>query len=201
MIFRLFWPILLVSFFAGCAATGPGSIAEKGETVEQAQKKPAPKVDPKAMAAYASAVAALRAGNTSLAETKFQQIVKDYPNYSGPHNNLGIIYFHAGDVDKAKASFDKALELNPESVVSLNHLGIISRGEGEFEKAYEYYDRALKIDPDYAYVHLNMGILLDLYMGKLPEALDHYKRYQELSKEEDKKVNGWIVDLERRIKK
>ncbi|WP_455217668.1 tetratricopeptide repeat protein [Kaarinaea lacus] len=193
---RLLGVLLLVLFVAGCAATGPEPVPEKGKTVEQ----PAPKVEPNALAAYASAVAAMRAGNTAVAEAKFQKLAMDYPQYSGPHNNLGIIYYHAGKLDKAKASFSKALELNPKSVVSLNHLGIISRGEGDFKKAHEYYQKALEINPDYPYVHLNMGILLELYMGKLPEALEHYKRYQELSKEEDKKVTGWIVDLERRIK-
>ncbi|WP_455199252.1 tetratricopeptide repeat protein [Kaarinaea lacus] len=196
MNFRLLGVLLLGLIVAGCAATGPGPASEKGKTVEQ----PAPKVEPNALASYASAVAAMRSGNTALAETKFKKLAADYPQYSGPHNNLGIIYYHAGKLEEAKASFNKALELNPQSVVSLNHLGIISRGEGDFQKAHEYYQRALKINPDYPYVHLNMGILLELYMGKLPEALEHYKRYQELTKEEDKKVKGWIVDLERRIK-
>lgn len=193
---RLYGLATIVLFVAGCAATGPGGITEKGKTVEQVQ----PKVEANAMAAYASAVSAMRAGNTRLAESKFLKLAKDYPQYSGPYNNLGIIYFHEGKIEKARDSFSKALKLNPQSVVSLNHLGIISRGEGEFKKAHEYYERALKINPDYPYVHLNMGILLELYMGKLPEALEHYKRYQELTKEEDKKVKGWIVDLERRIK-
>lgn len=194
---RLYGVILLGLIVAGCAATGPGSMPEKGKAVQQ----PQPKVEPNALAAYASAVAAMRAGNNALAESKFQKLAMDYPKYSGPHNNLGIIYYHDGKIEKARTSFNKALELNPQSVVSLNHLGIISRGEGEFEKAHEFYQKALQINPDYPYVHLNMGILLELYMGKLPEALEHYKRYQELTKEEDKKVKGWIVDLERRIKK
>lgn len=197
MSFRPFGLILLGLLVAGCAATGPGSMSEKGKDVEQ----PQPKVEPNALAAYASAVSAMRAGNNALAESRFQKLAMDYPQYSGPHNNLGIIYYHAGKIEKARASFNKALELNPQSVVSLNHLGIISRGEGEFDKAQEYYERALQVNPDYPYVHLNMGILLELYLGKLPEALEHYKRYQALNKTEDKKVKGWIVDLERRVKK
>lgn len=194
---RMHFVILLVVFMAGCAATGPGDMSEKGKVIEQ----PEPKVEPNALAAYASAVASLRAGNNDLAESKFKKLANDYPQYSGPHNNLGIIYYHEDKIDQAKASFAKALELNPRSVVSLNHLGIISRKEGDFKKALEYYERALQVDPDYPNVHLNLGILLELYMGKLPEALEHYKKYQELNKEEDKKVKGWIVDLERRIKK
>jgi tetratricopeptide (TPR) repeat protein len=123
------------------------------------------------------------------------------PTFSGPHANLGIIYFHANKMEQAKSEFQKALQLNPENVVCLNHLGIISRNEGKFKQAYDYYEKALQIDPDYAYAHRNFGILLELYMGKLPEALEHYKRYQELTKEEDQEVKKWIVDLARRVKK
>ena len=70
----------------------------------------------------------------------------------------------------------------------------------QMEAARNFYEKALQADRDYAYAHLNYGILLELYMGKLPEALEHYKQYQALTKEEDKKVKGWIIELGRRVK-
>jgi lipoprotein NlpI len=59
----------------------------------------------------------------------------------------------------------------------------------------------LDIDPNYAYAHLNYGILLDLYLGELENALAHYQKFQQLTPEEDKEVTKWIVDLERRIER
>jgi tetratricopeptide (TPR) repeat protein len=185
-----------VAFLAGCAGTGSVTVPEKSAGAEHVQ----PKVDPKAAAAYAVALASMKAGNTDKAEQQFLQLTKDYPTYSGPYNNLGILYFQEDKIEQAKNAFNTALKLNPRSVVSLNHLGIISRRDGKFKEAQDYYERALKVDPDYAYTHLNYGILLELYMGKLPEALAQYKKYQDLTKVEDKKVKGWIVDLQRRIK-
>ena len=46
---------------------------------------------------------------------------------------------------------------------------------------------------------MNLGILFDLYLQDLEQALAHYRRYQELMSEENEQVAGWIVDIERRL--
>ncbi len=193
---RIVLTCTLVLLVAGCATTDSGDPQEKGK----AAVKFRPEVDPKITLAYEKALISMRAGNTSKAETQFKKLASDYPQYSGPQNSLGILYYRDDKIDEAVIAFNKALEINSDSVVSLNYLGIISRGKGEFKQAQSYYEKALQAENDYAYAHLNYGILLELYMGKFPEALKHYKRYQRLTKEEDKKVKGWIIDLERRIK-
>ena len=188
--------ITAVLLLAGCAVT-----TEPTRDVAAPAKNELPKIDPKVTASYEAALSAMRAGKTAQAEKALQQLTIEYPNYSGPQANLGILYFHQNELEKAKAAFQASLKINPKNVVSLNHLGIISRGAGEFEQARTYYEKALQIDPDYAYAHLNFGILLELYMGKLPEALEHYQQYQKLTPEEDIEVKKWIVDLGRRAKK
>ncbi len=188
--------ITAVLLLAGCAVT-----TEPARDVATPAKDELPKIDPKVTASYEAALSAMRAGKTAQAEKALQQLTTEYPNYSGPQANLGILYFQQNELEKAKAAFQASLKINPKNVVSLNHLGIISRGAGEFEQARTYYEKALQIDPDYAYAHLNFGILLELYMGKLPEALEHYQQYQKLTPEEDVEVKKWIVDLGRRAKK
>ncbi len=191
--------VFIVMLLVGCAATGPGSLSEK-ET-----SKLLPTVDPKITTAYEHALSAMREGNYAQAESALRQLIERYPSYSGPHANLGILYFRANKMEQAKSEFLQALNINAKNIVSLNHLGIINRAEGKFKEAFAYYEKALQVEPDYAYAHLNLGILLELYMGKLTEALVHYKRYQELAraenKTEDKEVMKWIVDLARRAKK
>lgn len=196
-----FWQIVfMVLLFAGCATTGPDS-----DVGRQQETKELPKVDPKIAAAYEHALSVMRDGKTAQAESALRQLIEKHPTFSGPRANLGILYFRANKMDQAKAEFQEALKVNAENIVSLNHLGIISRAEGKFKDAYAFYEKALQVEPDYAYAHLNFGILLELYMGKLTEALEHYKRYQELNKAknkaEDKEVTKWIVDLARRAKK
>ncbi|NOX76440.1 MAG: tetratricopeptide repeat protein [Gammaproteobacteria bacterium] len=193
---------LMALLLAGCATQGPSvEPQEKTQTAEQAL----PKIDPKASALFEKALTAMRKDKDAVAEKQLLQLTKQFPNFSGPQVNLGIIYYRAGKYDIAREAFNKALELNPKSVASLNHLGIISRNEGKFKESSEDYEKALRINPDYAYAHRNFGILLELYMGRLPEALAHYKRYQTLVKQqnnaEDGEVRKWIVELGRRIKK
>jgi tetratricopeptide (TPR) repeat protein len=189
---------LLLLLFAGCAGMGP---SDRPAGVGQMAKSSQPEVEPKIASAYEAALSAMRKGNDAAAEKGLLQLAEQYPEFSGPHTNLGIINFRAGNMDKATAEFQTALKLNPNNVVSLNYLGIINRERGTFKEAYGFYERALQIDPDYAYAHRNFGILLDLYMGRSADALEHYKRYQELSKEDDAEVKKWIVDLSRRVKK
>ncbi len=187
----------LTLFLVGCTATNP----KKDSGEQKSPKKTLSKIDPKLTAAYEAALDSLKNGNDKKAEQQLLQLTQQFPTFSGPHANLGIIYYRAGKIEQAKSSFNKALELNTENMVSLNHLGILHRREGKFEESYALYEKALQIDPDYAYAHLNFGILLELYMGRLAEALEHYKRYQALTKEEDIEVKKWIVDLGRRAKK
>ena len=52
--------------------------------------------------------------------------------------------------------------------------------------------------PNDAMTHYNLGILYDIYLGKTELALQHYRKYQQVLAEPDKRVGGWIKDLERR---
>jgi hypothetical protein len=56
----------------------------------------------------------------------------------------------------------------------------------------------LKLDAGYALAHRNIGILYDLYLGQPAVALEHYKKYLELTSDPDPGVDRWVVDLSRR---
>ncbi len=47
-------------------------------------------------------------------------------------------------------------------------------------------------------MHHNLGVLCDLYLRDLDCALAHYRRYQTLTEENDRRVALWIADLSRR---
>ena len=80
----------------------------------------------------------------------------------------------------------------------LRYLGLVIQEQGEFEAAEQEYLSALAIADDDPLTHHNIGILYDLYLGIPHLALTHYQRYQELTGEGDRRVAGWIVDLQRR---
>ena len=58
--------------------------------------------------------------------------------------------------------------------------------------------KAVTVSPEYPLAHLNLGILNELYFGRLPEALESYRAYQALTADEDALVARWITDLARR---
>ena len=58
--------------------------------------------------------------------------------------------------------------------------------------------KAVTVSPDYALAHYNLGVLNELYLQRLEAALQHFETYQSLVGE-DKQVERWINDLQRRI--
>jgi tetratricopeptide (TPR) repeat protein len=85
-----------------------------------------------------------------------------------------------------------------ESAASLNQLGVTLRRQGQFEQARAAYERAIALDPTHAAAILNLGILLDLYLGDAPAALARYQRYLTLSPAGDALVSKWVAELQNR---
>ena len=157
-------------------------------------------VNPKAQAEYQQAVSIMRSGQTQHAFKLFNSITKKYPGFSGPQLNIGLMHLRKNQLDMAEKAFKKAIHINRDNAVGYNLLGVVYRKSGEFLQAKESYHQALSKNPDYANAHLNLGILYDIYMGNLKQAVHHYEQYQRLSNNNDKKVTKWIIDLKRRIK-
>ena len=189
---KLLLLVVVAGVSTGCATTGQES------STEQQARKNLPPVDPLAKQAFDAALKAMADGDDAKAERILLKMTQDFPALSGPQANLGIIYYRAKKMDKAEAAFTRAVDINPSNAASLDYLGVIQREKGKFKEAEAFYQRAIKADPAYAAAHRNYGILLELYMGKLKDALAQYKKYQELSGGKDKLVAKWVVDLERR---
>ena len=149
---------------------------------------------------YEQAVTALKSGNTGLALELLVQVSNDAPDKPWVFTNLGLAYFKMQELDLAEQAFKQAVARNSKDAVALNHLGILLRQKGRFEDARNRYQRAIKIDSDYAFAHLNLGILFDLYLQDLERALKQYQKYQSLISKEDSQVAAWIVDIQRRLK-
>jgi len=175
--------------------------AGKAEPAAQAASKPAqaePAVSAESRGLYQRALAALAAGRYADAERGFLEVARREPRLSGPHANLGILYGRTGRPAQALESLQQAIRLNPDRAAYYNELGVVSRREGKFDDARRYYAKALDLDPGYAYAHLNIGILYDLYLQDAEKAVQHYQRYQELTPGEAGTVTKWIADLQQR---
>lgn len=152
-------------------------------------------------ATFSQAVSAMKAGQQQKAQDLLTQLINTQPNISNAHVNLGIIFLNKKSLEQAESAFNKALNINPDNIYALNQKGILYRQLGRFSDSRSAYEKAININPDYALAHLNIGILYDLYMHDLAKAIEHYKKYQTITKDKDEKVNKWIFDLQRRYKK
>jgi tetratricopeptide (TPR) repeat protein len=156
-----------------------------------------PVVDPQWRKAYEHALGLMLANKLPEAERELTALAERQPGLAGPYANLGILYFREGRTADAVKVLEYAIALNPRPAY-YNELGMVHRTEGRFEAAEQAYRRALELDPDYAFAHLNLGILYDLYLQQPDRALPHYERYRALAPGEAGTVEKWIADLKRR---
>lgn len=189
MLSKLFQPLFALIFIlqlAACSVT-----QEEVSSNASAIKNPV----------YIKAVAAMKSGNLNEARSLFLEVIDKQPGLANAHVNMGIIFLKNKSFEEAENAFNRALTINPNNIYALNQLGFLYRKQGDFSKAKTSYEKAIDINSSYAYAHLNLGILLDLYLYDLESAIEQYKIYNELSKNEDKQVEKWIFELERRHKK
>jgi tetratricopeptide (TPR) repeat protein len=145
------------------------------------------------------ATAMLREGNDAAAEVLFLELTESQPELAGPWTNLAHIYVGRGDQEEARRHLERALTANPNNCEALILMGVLARKNGLFSEAEEAYMQCTAAQPFFADAYLNLGILYELYMGRLGEALAAYNEYQSLIAEPDMKVAGWVMDLERRV--
>ena len=211
--------LLLLSLAAGCQfmpaseeaqtesastqpATGPAQAASEPAAVERLPNpylSDHPTVATAARQRFAAAIEALHKQQWQVAETDLLWLTENYPDLSGPYLNLALLYQHNGEDKKVEPAFLKAIAANANNIGAYNQYGIWLRGQGRFTDAEQQYLKALKKWPDSPESHLNLGILYDLYMGRLQPALDQYLAYQALQEKPDRQVQGWIVDTRRRL--
>ena len=127
-----------------------------------------------------------------------EKVIEQSPGVTAPFIDLGIAYQRIGDQEKAETQFKSALELFPGHPVACNQYGLLLRKNGKFDEARNVFEQALVEYPSYYPVHRNLGILYDLYLNDLTNALEHYETYNGYVTE-DAKVKIWIADLRIRL--
>ncbi len=156
-------------------------------------------VDPQIAAQYQRAVATLKSGDDNNALVQFQSVAEKAPQLAGAFINMGLIHLHKKRYQDAEQALLQATTVKPNDAVAQNHLGIVLREQGKFDKAGQAYQQALQIDPNYANAHLNIAVLYDIYLSDLPNALQHYEKYQSLTDNKDEQVPKWIADVKQRL--
>lgn len=171
----------------------------RGSAPRAASEQPLPEVSSRVATRFEQGVALLQEGRFEEAEDLLLSITGEQPELAGPWINLGQVYVALDRPDDARRAFEAAVAANPHSCPAHNELGLLARVSGDFEAAERHYLNCIERVPDDRAAYLNLGILYELYLGRLSEALVSYRHYQSLRSEPDRRVEGWVVDLERRL--
>ncbi len=196
MIIRLLFkvPAMLVvaTLFVGCTS---GQIRSQ---VEANVKSEVIEIPPQAALDFKAAIGLLNNEKIEKASDAFKKMIELYPQLAGPYANLGVIYSRQSKWSEAKDTLIEGSLRNPKNVKILNQLGLVYRHTGDFINAEKSYVTAIKTAPSSSAAYLNLGILYDIYMGKFTKASGYYQKYQSMQIKPDRKVAGWIVDINRR---
>lgn len=148
---------------------------------------------------FQEALALMKARQFPEAQAAFIALSRDYPTFSGPLTDLGILYAQGRQHELAVASLTRAVAANPDNAVAHNWLGTLHREQGDLLRAEQAYRKAIAVRPTYAQAHLNLAILNDVALHRPREALSAYREYQRLIGSDDVLVAAWIRDLETRL--
>lgn len=86
-----------------------------------------------------------------------------------------------------------------QDVVQINNQALSLKEQSRFREAAMLLRSGIESAPETPELHYNLAVISELYLLDLEAALAHYRRYREIAGSEDKRVAGWIADLERRL--
>jgi tetratricopeptide (TPR) repeat protein len=186
---------------AGCAANPSAipasrSVQDKSNPGSQENAE----IDAPVRADFDAAMKYLKAGEYEKGTALLNAVTQRAPGHATPYINLAIAYEKIGNLSAAEENLKKALDINPDHPVANTEYGLIYRKTGRFAAARKSYERALARYPGFLPARKNLGILCDIYLRDLECALTQYRIYG-AAVPDDKTVQIWIADLEKRLGK
>ncbi len=175
-------------------------IPKKGRKAEETPAiAPLPAIQPATEQQFARAVQLLEAGDFAGARPLLEELVASEPALAAPAINLGMLHAREGRWSEAEAALAEGYRRDPADAVALNELAAVQRENGRFTDAEATYRQALGADPAHVRTYRNFAVLLDLYLWRPAEALQHFETYVSMSGTADRQVSGWIAELKRRV--
>lgn len=197
---RQLYSLLLVAALVGCGPSAP--VRPDRAADQEAAPEALPVARPvisveRAGDELLAAIVLLKAGDFRQAEVNLEEIVKVRPDLVEAYFNLGWARFQLKKCRDAIPALQEGLKQRPAEIAAVNLIAICQRTLGQFAEAEKTYQQGLLLAPDNDKMHLNIGVLYDLYLFRPDLALEHYRRFQSLQKTPDARVAGWIALLER----
>ena len=182
-------PGLVEKYEAGVAAINAGNYQEAVTLLQAANNMDGSQ--PAIWSTLAKAYEGLKDYDSSL--EAYENAVMLEPNVA-IYQNMGNMWAAKQDMEKANEYYEKAVALATESDptaagttyynMAVNHIN-----SGNYKAAVPILLKAVEADPDHAEAHYQLGIVL-LGMNRIPEAVEHLKRYVELDPSSENAVTA-----------
>ena len=121
-------------------------------------------------------------GDTTGAESKFQEAVNMQPKNENLLVTAGDFYLQMGQTEKAKEMYQKILTINKDNENAYLGLGQIETYKGNWDNAAQYFEKALELNPDNTNIAFNIGVSF-YNQEKYKEAIPYLKKTIEIEKD------------------
>lgn len=106
-----------------------------------------PSIKPEARAWFLKGIDCIGRGLKVEAARCFYQAVREQPDYSDAHFNLGLAFQELKQLAEACACYEQVVRLRPDHASAWNNLGLAQRQLGQGQKAVESHRRAVQLKP------------------------------------------------------
>lgn len=183
--------LVLALLLSGCAGTPP--------LVDVSDGTKARAVDASTQRMFARALDAMAKEDWATAEKSLLAVTNAMPELSSPWTNLGIVYLRTGRTAEAASVLGIAVDHDPSDCPPRLVLAELAERARDYQKAREHYLACLEKEPDNRVALVNLGIVQEIYLGDLPDALQRYEHYRDVEPGDEARVAAWIADLSRRV--
>ena len=123
---------------------------------------------------FAEGEVAKQQGRKDDAERSFTAATQLDPNWSLPHNSLGLLRIDSKRYQDAVPYYQKAIDLDPTWEIPYNNMGSAYFLSKDYETAAQYYTTAIEKNPNWARPHYWLG---SIYQNKNwnAEAIEQYE--------------------------
>ena len=166
----------------GCATTPP-------------KDAEAPTADGASTSVFAAALKAQQQGDLAAARSQYLALVKAQPALQPAWYNLGLVALAQQDLTLAAEACEGGLKAAA-TARSYHLCGRVARASGDLKAAAEAYAAGLKLAPDDAELHLDAGVLAEIYLGQPQQALAHYQAHVAAGGSRSDEAKQWIELLQ-----
>ena len=124
---------------------------------------------------FALAVQNQQKNNFQVAESLYNEILKNDPNHFESIFYLGSLLVQTQRFKLAKPLLHKAIQIKPDYAAAHSNLGAALKELGEHQNAINCCKKAIQINPNYAAAHNNLGIIF-YELGEYQKAIGCYEK-------------------------